>query len=72
MSINGMWNCPGCGDYRLPCETVCHHCGVPRPPVAPPTPLPPKTEMPRTESDFARERHRRRVEAERDRQRRAA
>ena len=66
-----MWNCPCCGDYRLDVETECHHCGVPKPPT-PLGPPAPKTEMPRTEIDFARERHRRRTEAQREKQRRAA
>jgi len=59
-----MWNCPCCGDYRHDWEDHCYHDGTPRPPQ--PVPIVPalRTEIPKTEADWARDRHRRRAEAE--------
>ena len=63
-----MWNCPCCGDYRHDWEDHCYHDGTPRPLLAPAPVAMPKTEIPKTESDWARDRHRRRAEAEKRRQ----
>ena len=57
------WNCPCCGDYRLDQEDTCHHCGTHRPLLAPAPVAVPKTEIPKPERDWARDRHRRRQEA---------